>query len=329
MYQSGTRDIFFAINRIKEPQNLKNVMQEIYKPENNRREAVINTIHFYLDVDKEKVLKNGTVAPEDANKIVDRLVWRMPDGSIYQTNGTDTMAYMSKAYIAMMDILAHNNWERPIYYGATTGNDTYFGLEKYFQLEGLAYRLVPIAHEDEFSYVFPGGLNTSILYDVIMNRYDYSQFTDSTIFLSQDYTKMPHFLKPTFFRLANALINEGKMDSAIAALDRYYEWFPAYNIPYDRMDSYIASTYLSTKTQDGVEKSIKLYNAIIDQLVLENAYYRKFTGKKKSYVEGELTENMRILYEINRRSSDLKNTLDEKHAKLLDPIIEKTAAYAQ
>ena len=48
--------------------------------------------------------------------------------SIKQTNGTD--------------ILANFNWERPIYfyYGS---RDNFMGLENYFQLEGLAYRLVP------------------------------------------------------------------------------------------------------------------------------------------------------------------------------------------
>ena len=332
MYQAGTRDIVVGINRIKEPQNLKKVMQEIYKPENNRRDAMINTLHFYLDVDKEKVLKNGTVAPEDADKIVDRVVWRMPNSALYQANGADTVMYVSRAYIAMMDILAHNNWERPVYFGGTTGDETYFGLEKYFQLEGLAYRLVPIVHEDEFSYVFPGGVNTSILYDIVMNRYDYSQFADPTIFLSQDYTKMPAFLKPIFFRLAHALISEGKADSAIAALDKCYEWFPPHIIPYDnygRVDNYIAYTYLSTGTQKGLEKGVKLYNGIIDQALLENTYYSKFKGKKASYVERELSQNMNLLTEINRRCQMIKPTLDENLAKILDPIIERTAAYVQ
>ena len=40
-------------------------------------------------------------------------------------------------------ILANFNWERPIYFAITVGRDNFMGLEKYFQLEGLAYRLVP------------------------------------------------------------------------------------------------------------------------------------------------------------------------------------------
>jgi tetratricopeptide (TPR) repeat protein len=162
-----------------------------------------------------------------------------------------------------------------------------------------------------------------------MNRYDYSQFADSTIFLSQDYTKMPAFLKPTFFRLADALINEGKMDSTIAALDRCYKWFPQYTIPYDRVDNYIAYTYLLTRKQEGIERGVKLYNAIIDQILLDNAYYGKFKGNKAAYVAGDLSQNINLLREINQRCNMMKPNLDEPLGKMLDPVIERTAPYMQ
>jgi len=330
MYQTGTRDYLVAINRIKEPQNLKKVMQEIYKPENNKRDPMINTIHFYIDVDKEKVLKNGTVTPEDADKIVDRLVWKISNKSIHSTNGRDTTMILSKAYIAMMDILAHNNWERPIYYVSTTSDEAYLGLNRYLQLEGLVYRLVPIAFEEDNSIaIATGGVNADILYDRLMNKYDYSQFADSTIFLSEDYTRLAVNLKIYFLGLAEALIKEGKMDSAIAALDKCYEWLPAYTIPYAGLDSYLALIYVTAQTTDGVEKGVKLYSEIIDQVFLENAYYRKFTKNKASYVSRDLSRNMNLLNEIHYRCQYLKMSLDENLAKMLDPIIEKTAAYVQ
>ena len=117
------------------------------------------------------------------------------------------------------------------------------------------------------------------------------------------------------------------MDSAITAMDKCYEWLPAYNIPYSGLDSYLAYIYVTTKTADGVEKGIKLYNEIIDQILLENAYYRKFTGKKASYVSSELSRNINLLNEINYRCQYLTMLLDENLAKMLDPVIEKTAVY--
>ena len=39
----------------------------------------------------------------------------------------------------VLDILANFKWERPIYFAITVGSGNFMGLEKYFQLEGLAY----------------------------------------------------------------------------------------------------------------------------------------------------------------------------------------------
>ena len=51
--------------------------------------------------------------------------------------------YILKSQMMVLDFLAHNNWERPVYFVTGYHNDA-LGLEEYFQLEGNAYRLVPI-----------------------------------------------------------------------------------------------------------------------------------------------------------------------------------------
>ena len=53
-----------------------------------------------------------------------------------------------KSQLIVLDILAHNNWERPVYFVTGYHNDA-LGLEEYFQLEGLAYRLVPIKSQNK------------------------------------------------------------------------------------------------------------------------------------------------------------------------------------
>jgi len=240
------------------------------------------------------------------------------------------MMLASKAYIAMMDILAHNNWERPIYYVATTSPDEAFlGLNKYLQSEGLVYRLVPIAFDDESPISFAvGGINTSVLYDRLMNKYDYSQYADKNIFLSEDYTRMTANIKIFFLRLSEALVKENKMDSAINALNKCYSWLPSYTTPYSGLDTYLAYVYLTTGTEKGVEKGVELYHGIIDQLLLENTYYRKFKGNKTEYVSRDLSMNMGALNEVNQRCRYIARFLDKDLAKILEPIIEKTNPYA-
>ena len=324
LYQSGIRDGLHAWNKIKEPQNLKNVMQEIYKPVNNKRYAVINTFSFYLDVDKEKVLSNGTVSADMADRIVDRVVWKIPNSSIRHINGADTAMAISKAYIAMMDILANNNWERPIYYIGLASSDTYFGLENYFQTEGMVHRLVPIYVNDALSRTLTGSVNTSVLYNNIMNKYDFSQYADPKIYLSEDFTRWVSSYRVHFFRLANALVEEGKVDSAEKVLDRCFEWFPQTTIPFERTCFYLAKTYIDCGTPTAIEKGLNYLNAFADQMAKENAYFAKFTGNKAGTVAREYSWNNEIRQDIYRYSNDLTQMLDDKYETELEILIEKT-----
>jgi LysM repeat protein len=89
--------------------------------------------NFYLPVDKEKVVANGIVPAEYYDRIADQLRWSLGDKSNLLKNDLVTL-----------DIVASNLWERPIYFAVSVSPDAYLGLDKYFQLEGLAYRIVPV-----------------------------------------------------------------------------------------------------------------------------------------------------------------------------------------
>lgn len=328
MYQQGTRDLLVAQNRIKTPQNLVNVMQEIYKPTNNRRDAMIPTTSFYLNVDKEKVLANGIVPEKYADQIVDKIVWKMPETSLYQTNGQDSIMVISKAYIGMMDILANNNWERPICYVATTGNEAFFGLENYFQSNGMVFQLVPIFSIPENSFRFIGLINSDTMYNNLMNKFDYTQYAQKDIFLSEDYTRMATNVKIFYYRLAKKLVEEQQFDKAEKVLDRMYQCFTQEAIPYDFLEVQIAYTYLLTNTPSGIEKGIKLMNDLADQMLSENAYYAKFTGEKASYVSSQFGRNRALLNQIHEQCSMFAQSPNfAPYKDKLDEIDKKSNVY--
>lgn len=78
----------------------------------------------------------------------------------------------------VLDILSTNNWERPVYFGIGLGSDAYMGLEKYFQLEGAAYRVVPIETKEAEFYDY-GRIDSDILYDNIMNKFEWGKYQRS------------------------------------------------------------------------------------------------------------------------------------------------------
>ena len=70
----------------------------------------------------------------------------------------------------MLDIIAQNNWERPIYFsGGAFGDDDYIWMKDYLQLDGIAYKLVPIKTPIQKGSPFMGRIDTEKMYDLIKN----------------------------------------------------------------------------------------------------------------------------------------------------------------
>ncbi len=129
----------FVQERTKQAATLKEIMdfvtsdlpQAKIETSSGEKFNYIPTRNFILPVDTALVLKNGTVSAADRNLVVPQIEW------------TFNRNNLSKSGMVVMDILANNNWKRPIYF-ASLGQEGTLGLEDYMQLEGFAYRLVPI-----------------------------------------------------------------------------------------------------------------------------------------------------------------------------------------
>ncbi|MDR3046700.1 MAG: DUF2723 domain-containing protein, partial [Bacteroidales bacterium] len=144
-YRDGTRDAVYFEKGANQFVDIKSIVDYIASPQfdnnrflmfqRNQMQTGSRTIpaSFSLNVDKAQVIATGTVRPEDDSLIVDKIRWNLSSGR----------EILPRAYLIMLDILANNNWERPVYYSSTLGAEGWFGLEDYFQLEGFAYRLVP------------------------------------------------------------------------------------------------------------------------------------------------------------------------------------------
>jgi mevalonate pyrophosphate decarboxylase len=83
-----------------------------------------------------QVMREKVIAVKDTARLTKAIKWSI------------NRQYLTKNDLMVLDLIAHNNWKRPIYFAVTTGSEAYLGLEEYFQLEGLAYRLVPIKNTE-------------------------------------------------------------------------------------------------------------------------------------------------------------------------------------
>src|SRR5690606_40385233 len=90
---------------------------------------------FQLTINRDDVIRNQVVPAAWQDSITDVMRWT------YNRN------YVSRAELAIMDILVNNNWERPIYFATTVPSENFMGLDKYLVSEGFALRLMPRSEE--------------------------------------------------------------------------------------------------------------------------------------------------------------------------------------
>lgn len=151
-YRGNTRDVvrFYDTGKFNQSSYypLSDVLAYIANDANKLRAQsgdlveVFPVKNFYMPVDKEKVKTLGIVPTEYHERIVDQLRWSLGAKSNLLKNDLITL-----------DIIASNLWERPIYFAVSVSPDSYLGLDKYFQLEGLAYRIVPIESAGGNGYI--------------------------------------------------------------------------------------------------------------------------------------------------------------------------------
>lgn len=150
------------------------------------------------------------------------------------------------------------------------GTDAYMGFEKYFQLEGAAYRLDPIETADSGYYDY-GRIDSDILYDNVMNKYDWGNIKDPKVNIDffHDNTIAVMKYRNTFLRLAEQLNQEGKNEKAIAVLDKVMEELPLSQVPADNsLLRYIPMYYTLGETEKA--------NHLVNELATNNYQMLKY-----------------------------------------------------
>ena len=217
---------------------------------------------------------------------------------------------VEKANLMILDLLATNNWKRPVYFVVTTGQDTYLGLDKYFHQEGMAFRLLPVPAtltEQEL-----GDVNTSVMYDNLMNKFKFGGLNNPKIYLDENNIRMVMNLRSVFARLAGALIAEGKKDSARKVIERCLTEMPDNAVPYD---------YFIVALADGLYKlgDVKKANQLAERLIKTSseklAYYFSFPDKDLKDMEIPMQESLFTLQKIGVCANEAKQ---EDLAKLAD-----------
>jgi hypothetical protein len=220
-------------------------------------ETSLPTRKFFIPVNRDEVLKTGMFAATDSVNIVDTM----------HVDLCDKTEYIIKDQLAMLDIIANNLWDRPIYWAVTCREDRLLGLEDYLQLEGLGLRIVPVKStgQGEYGIIGSGRVSTEIAYKNIMDKWAWGNFDKEQTFVDKSYLPSLQTMKVSMIRITRQMVAEGKKEQAIAMTDKFFEAFPAYNFSYDQFSAYMADIYARCGANDKAAAKLKEIALVIEE----------------------------------------------------------------
>jgi hypothetical protein len=314
-YVQGKRDVIYLMEdpRLNGVVELKQAL-DFVKDDNPRTKleqadfaAYIPAKKLFMKVDKEAVIRNKVVEPQDYDKIIDTMVIDL-----------SSKRYITKDELMILDMIQNNNWKRPLYFAITVGRDKYLNLQDYFQLEGLAYKLVPIKTEP--SGINFGKVNTEVMYKNVMENFKWGNMEKPGVYIDENNSRMMMNIRNTFNRLADSFVAEGKNDKAIRVLDQCVELIPNKTVPYNYFSMLMAETYFKAgQTAKGKE----ILNTIVSDYKEQMDYFFKLDRAKRSSVDEDIQRSLYFMREIstickNYNQLELFKTVTEDFSSYLE-----------
>jgi hypothetical protein len=276
----------FELNNAIQKFVLKNVPEE-YKDYVSKLPSCLPSDSLYLNVDKEAVRKSGMKIENDS----------IPDRMIIDLKGKPTVY---KNFMMMLEMIGQSNFSRPLYMSTTVGPDNYGNLYQHFMQEGIAWRFTPFTFKQNQAQRTV--VDTEKMYDNMMNKYRYGNLRQPGLYIDETTQRMCFTHRRWFSMLIRSLVDEGKNDKALKALEKCETEIPEYNVPHDPYSGSLdmATSYLRLGKIDKADH-------IIEALEKRSAEYidwymslndnRFFTACNECYAEIVTIGNLISLYD--------------------------------
>ncbi|WP_210516892.1 glycosyltransferase family 117 protein [Hymenobacter terricola] len=231
-YAQGTNDMVpYAANPAVQSVNLKEFIQlvkdnnpllQVQYQEGGPSMMSFPTANFFLPIDTVAVRKLNIIPKDREKQLVARMDWSMGKRAIEKKN------------LVILDMIATNNWQRPIYFSSTVAPSDYMNLQPYFQLEGMAYRLLPLKDPNyDPRSGDEGFVEKDLTYTRLLKDFSYRGLQNPKIFYDENNLRFPANYRDKFARLSSAYLSAGNVAKAKEVADKCLELMPDNAIPYD------------------------------------------------------------------------------------------------
>ncbi len=259
---------------------------------------IFPTHKFRLPVNKANAIASGIAKPTD-NILNELLIDFNPNRQ-----------YMLKNELAIYAIIATSQFKRPVCFTSTQELKE-MGLDKYVTQTGMSYQLVPMEGK---------AVSTDIAYKNVMTKFTFGNAKNPNVYFDEENRRHLNSTRLTIAQIAQALVAEGKKDSAQQVLRKMDSETTEKSFPYGmtsnrgNQHNYFSYLYLQACYASGELNLAKKISASIlkdlkqqivyykslgepmsdDQFMMnaENAYQNKpnnLVGRQMSFVQDALT----------------------------------------
>ena len=278
--------------------DLKDFIKFIKNPQSTVDLQNGQTIHFYptnkirIPINKENIIKNKVVNPKYFDSIVPFIDLDVKGSAMYKNR------------LIMLDVLANNDWKRPIYFtGGSFGDDDYLWMKDYLQLDGLVYKLVPVKTKiDEENPMDMGQIDSEKMYNLV-SKWQWGNGELTTIYHDPETRKNSISYRTNMARLMQQLINDGQNEKAKKVIEMAMTKMPMDYYGYYTMVEPFAAGYYKLGEK---EKARQLLDRLINKYKQSLTY---FSGIQPSIQNGIASD---IITDIERYRSLLYVMKDNK-----------------
>lgn len=251
----------------------------------------IPTKNVKLTLDSAKLVSEGIVPVDKADRIAKEISWKLRGTSIYKND------------LMLLDLIATNNWERPIYFANPSSVSKVLPLDEYMHLEGFVYHLLPYKAENQIKGM--GGVDADKAYDLLVNKANWGNLAKPDVTIDRESSRNSGIPKNNFLRVAESLIAKGDNERAIKALDTYLENYPHEVVHFDMYMIPYAEAYYRAGAIDKANKMVEtLYNYYVSDL----NYINSLDPERKKLVLQDQQTALGVLQRLGQTTRQYKQT---------------------
>ncbi|MCX6245754.1 MAG: DUF2723 domain-containing protein [Bacteroidetes bacterium] len=265
----------------------------------------------YLVVDKEACIRNGIVPKYLQDQMVDTIFWTIKSNQLYKND------------IMLLDLVATNNWKRPLYFSSPASVNHCFNVDSFCLVTGWVYKFMPVKARHQDFIPNMGGVDPVTSYDILMNKCAWGNLNDPHVYVDPESSNNAARPKTNVLRTAQSLIDMGRKKDAIRLMDMYFDKFPESKFEYDMYNIPFAEMYYKTgeteKANKMLERLLVIYGQNLD-------YYHTFQGKYRDYYTKDIEQALGMMKRMNYLAKENKQ---DKLAAKADSLFNQKLKYYQ